>query len=152
VVRFLFDYEIGGTCGKICACLERKTTFVMQNFSNSGAMGSGYPFLVETPKSRSSADSALWAIGRLGPSSGVAARRVDEKRKGTKGHKLVIFHPFWEILQLTKCNETWVWVGVPGVINYAKFGIGNNRLRGVKSYRGSNFLLFHRNGLSPVIL
>jgi len=39
-----------GTCGKICACLERKTAFVMQNSQDLGAMGWGYPFLVKTSK------------------------------------------------------------------------------------------------------
>jgi len=64
--------KFGGTCGKICACLGRKTGFVVWIW---GARGREYPFLVETSKRHFLAQKhAFWAIGCLGLSSGFTAR------------------------------------------------------------------------------
>jgi len=47
MVKFLLTTKFGSACSKMC--LERKATFLMQNFKNLGAR-EGVLILVETPK------------------------------------------------------------------------------------------------------
>ena len=69
-----------------------QTAFVMQNFRNLEASGSGVTIFDETPKkahpSRVLSPYACKSV------QGFSSRRANEKRDTTKSHREVIFHLF----------------------------------------------------------
>jgi len=150
---FLFEYEFWWLFRQDLYVFWTKNGFCNAEFSEFGGWWEwGWPFFDETPKRHILGwFHAFWDIMRADPFARFVARRLDEK-KGTlqKVTDRLYFTYLRGIPHSTKFSQNWHLSR--GRRRNQPYQVWWRSVQGVQSCGGSNFVLLHRNGLSPITL
>jgi len=149
---FLFDYEFWGRLLQDLCVFWVKNGFRNENFRNLGPSGGGGDhFLTKPPKGTSLPDFMRFEPLSVQIGSGVFALGEATKKGHYKKLQRRYISPICvEFSTQPNLTKIGIWVGVAR--RNQPYQVSEWSVKGVQSYRGSNFGLLHRNGLSPITL